>query len=89
MVPNQILVKRLLALEGDWLSVPGRIDIEKIPKVQSKKRLKIMVQACAAHGMSDAKEYEACLQGHCWAEGDNYGHSEDSHTKFGSVCAPY
>ncbi len=28
-----MLVKRLLALEGDWVTVPGRMDVEKIPKV--------------------------------------------------------
>ncbi len=28
-----MLIKRLLALEGDWVTVPGRMDVEKIPKV--------------------------------------------------------
>lgn len=28
-----MLIKRLLALEGDWVTVPGRMEIEKIPKV--------------------------------------------------------
>ena len=28
-----MLVKRLLALEGDWVTIPGRIEVEKIPKV--------------------------------------------------------
>ncbi|CAL5222586.1 g4976 [Coccomyxa viridis] len=30
--PGTMLVKRLLALEGDWVTVPGRMDVEKIPK---------------------------------------------------------
>ncbi|KAK9820562.1 hypothetical protein WJX72_011658 [[Myrmecia] bisecta] len=30
--PHTILVKRLLALEGDWVLVPGVADIQKIPK---------------------------------------------------------
>ena len=28
-----MLIKRLMALEGDWVTVPGRMDVEKIPKV--------------------------------------------------------
>ena len=32
-MPGKYLVKRLVALEGDWLYVPGRVDAEKIPKV--------------------------------------------------------
>ena len=28
-----MLIKRLLALEGDWVTIPGRIEVEKIPKV--------------------------------------------------------
>ncbi len=31
--PGTMLIKRLLALEGDWVTVPGRMDVEKIPKV--------------------------------------------------------
>jgi hypothetical protein len=31
--PEMMLVKRLLALEGDWITVPGKMEVEKIPKV--------------------------------------------------------
>ena len=31
--PGTMLIKRLLALEGDWVTIPGRIEVEKIPKV--------------------------------------------------------
>ncbi len=31
--PGTMLIKRLLALEGDWVTVPGRMEVEKIPKV--------------------------------------------------------
>ncbi len=31
--PDTILIKRLLALEGDWVALPDRVDIEKIPQV--------------------------------------------------------
>lgn len=30
--PDTILIKRLLALEGDWVALPDRVDIEKIPQ---------------------------------------------------------
>ncbi|KAK9846521.1 hypothetical protein WJX81_005897 [Elliptochloris bilobata] len=30
--PGEYIIKRLVALEGDWLYVPGRVDVEKIPK---------------------------------------------------------
>ena len=33
--PGTMLIKRLLALEGDWVTVPGRMEVEKIPKVQA------------------------------------------------------
>ena len=33
--PGTMLIKRLLALEGDWVTIPGRIEVEKIPKVFS------------------------------------------------------
>ena len=36
-MPGKYLVKRLVALEGDWLYVPGRVDAEKIPKVPCTK----------------------------------------------------
>ena len=32
--PDTILIKRLLALEGDWVALPDRVDIEKIPQVR-------------------------------------------------------
>ncbi len=32
--PETILIKRLLALEGDWVALPDRVDIEKIPQVR-------------------------------------------------------
>ena len=28
-----MLIKRLVALEGDWVAFPDRVDIEKIPQV--------------------------------------------------------
>lgn len=28
-----LLAKRLLALEGDWIAMPGKMEVEKIPKV--------------------------------------------------------
>lgn len=31
--PKKLMVKRLLALEGDWVAVPGEVDIHKIPSV--------------------------------------------------------
>ena len=36
--PKKLLIKRLLALEGDWIAVPGEVDIHKIPKVQASSR---------------------------------------------------
>ena len=33
MCPDTVLIKRLVALEGDWVAFPERIDIEKIPQV--------------------------------------------------------
>ncbi|KAK9805707.1 hypothetical protein WJX73_000468 [Symbiochloris irregularis] len=30
--PDIYIVKRIIGLEGDWLSVPGQLEIEKIPK---------------------------------------------------------
>ncbi len=33
--PKKLIVKRLLALEGDWVAVPGEVDIHKIPTVHS------------------------------------------------------
>lgn len=30
--PDTILIKRLIALEGDWVALPDRADIEKIPQ---------------------------------------------------------
>jgi hypothetical protein len=30
------MVKRIIALEGDWLLVPGAADAQKIPKVHRK-----------------------------------------------------
>lgn len=33
--PKKFLVKRLLALEGDWITVPGEVDIHKIPVVSN------------------------------------------------------
>ncbi len=33
-VPGAVLIKRLVALEGDWLYVPGRADVQKIPKAR-------------------------------------------------------
>lgn len=33
--PGTMLIKRLLALEGDWVTVPGRMEVEKIPKVRT------------------------------------------------------
>ena len=31
--PDTVLIKRLVALEGDWVAFPERVDIEKIPQV--------------------------------------------------------
>lgn len=31
--PDTVLIKRLVALEGDWVALPERVDIEKIPQV--------------------------------------------------------
>lgn len=28
------LIKRLIALEGDWVTIPGSIEVEKIPRVR-------------------------------------------------------
>ena len=36
-----MLIKRLLALEGDWVTVPGRMDVEKIPKVLALRKTAI------------------------------------------------
>lgn len=33
--PGEVIIKRLVALEGDWLYVPGRADVEKIPKART------------------------------------------------------
>ena len=33
-MPGAVLIKRLVALEGDWLYVPGRADVQKIPKAR-------------------------------------------------------
>ncbi|BDA41476.1 mitochondrial inner membrane protease subunit 2 [Coccomyxa sp. Obi] len=30
--PNMMLIKRLLALEGDWVTIPGSLELAKIPK---------------------------------------------------------
>ena len=35
--PKMMLVKRLLALEGDWIAVSGRQGVEKIPQVRQKE----------------------------------------------------
>ena len=37
--PGEVIIKRLVALEGDWLYVPGRADVEKIPKARTSCRL--------------------------------------------------
>lgn len=33
-----ILIKRLLALEGDWVTIPGSVELAKIPKVSAVTR---------------------------------------------------
>eukprot|EP00245_Coleochaete_scutata_P007671 TRINITY_DN2321_c0_g1_i3.p1 TRINITY_DN2321_c0_g1~~TRINITY_DN2321_c0_g1_i3.p1 ORF type:complete len:168 (+),score=15.32 TRINITY_DN2321_c0_g1_i3:98-601(+) len=30
--PKQCLVKRLIAMEGDWITVPGTFDVKQVPK---------------------------------------------------------
>ena len=35
---NVLMVKRIVALEGDWLIVPGMADAQKIPKVRRVRR---------------------------------------------------
>ena len=37
--PGEVIIKRLVALEGDWLYVPGRADVEKIPRARFLDRL--------------------------------------------------
>lgn len=45
--PGEVIIKRLVALEGDWLYVPGRVDVEKIPKVRMVLRVLVLDQhAC-------------------------------------------
>lgn len=38
--PDTVLIKRLVALEGDWVALPERADIEKIPQVFTALLLK-------------------------------------------------
>lgn len=33
--PDTMVVKRLIALEGDWVTLPDHIDVKKIPQVQT------------------------------------------------------
>ena len=78
--PDTILIKRLLALEGDWVTLPDRVDIEKIPQVRFNSFDGPTSNNCTLS--------TACpmLQGHCWLEGDNADLSEDSRSKYGAVC---
>ena len=79
---NVLMVKRIIALEGDWLLVPGAADAQKIPKARSKL-------AMSAHHLVHRSRSSHILapQGHIWVEGDHAAVSEDSRTKFGPVPA--
>ena len=79
--PQRLLIKRLIALEGDWLTVPGSAKLEKIP--QERRSL---------HELLPFQQMlllmPTSLQGCCWVEGDNQSDSSDSSSSFGPVSAP-
>ena len=33
--PRKVLIKRLVGVEGDWVTVPGDTKVEKIPKARA------------------------------------------------------
>ena len=72
--PERLLVKRLIALEGDWLTIAGSSTIQKIP--QARSPLSVV-------RLSHAGGPDTGLQGCCWVEGDNRQDSSDSSTTFG------
>ena len=80
---NVLMVKRIIALEGDWLLVPGAADAQKIPKARR--------QTLRVSSPLSVKQWVLTMwplsQGHIWIEGDNAAVSEDSRTKFGPVPA--
>ena len=87
--PKKLLIKRLLALEGDWITVPGEAEIRKIPQVSevSEALYKLYRMCCGFEEAVISRKilYMIVLQGFCWVEGDNVTCSEDSRTKFGPV----
>lgn len=84
-----MLIKRLLALEGDWVTIPGRIEVEKIPKVFYRLCTPghVMFAWLRARASRWKIAFQAMIaaQGHCWVEGDNPDMSTDSISKFGPV----
>lgn len=76
--PQRLLIKRLIALEGDWLTVPGSSQIVKIPQVGCPLRQPLPRALLLM---------TAALQGCCWVEGDNHSESSDSSSSFGPVRA--
>jgi len=78
-----VLIKRLLALEGDWVTIPGSIELAKIPKVSAVTRARA---ECIDEKSPTLSKYVKCVQGHCWVEGDCAEFSADSRNRFGPVC---
>ena len=81
--PGTMLIKRLLALEGDWVTIPGRIEVEKIPKVFRRHASIDGVTKCGPVVLPI--QAMIAVQGHCWVEGDNPDMSTDSKSRFGPV----
>jgi signal peptidase I len=48
--PDMTLIKRLLALEGDWVTIPGSLELAKIPKVCWTTNLQIDPDSALCHG---------------------------------------
>jgi len=87
------MIKRVVALEGDWLIVPGVADAQKIPKARNAAvilaRDATDRTSCRSRTASRAVDscHDAAPQGHIWVEGDNAAVSEDSRSRFGPVPA--
>ena len=85
------MIKRVVALEGDWLIVPGVADAQKIPKARAM-RVCVEQNACshdrfAGQHLGLLMGRDITPQGHIWIEGDNVAVSEDSRSRFGPVPA--
>ena len=88
------MVKRIVALEGDWLIVPGVADAQKIPQARAMRLCAIVHDTITSRppirgSAFRAAEYRCNItpQGHIWVEGDNAAVSEDSRSRFGPVPA--